>query len=102
MFTYIVGAPIIALLVAVAAWNGHPKAFGRLGYFICFVCAGAASALFMNYARTMRVDIRTGQYFVQFACLLAGALLLGVSLGCLLGVFTYRRTPTLKELNADR
>ena len=57
---------------------------------LCFFVAGAVATFVMVSAHRMNADVRTWRYPIEVAGFVLGALLLGVSGGCMIGVFTYR------------
>ena len=87
-FTFFVIAPCIAAMIGYAAWKGKPKSFNREMYWTVFVSSGAAAGfivvLVQRYGKTWPGP-------VQLACLVLSALLVGVSLGFGVGIFTRRR-----------
>ena|SRR6202522_575378 len=85
-----IGAPVLAAAIAYKAGKGEPKTFNRETYWTSAMLAGLASAFFIMFAVQLRADVRTWQYPLQLACFTLGALLAGVSLGCMLGIFTFR------------
>jgi hypothetical protein len=93
LFAFLVIDPLIAAAIGYAAWKGKPKNFSREMYWTAFAAAGAASLFLMVYAQRMNAYAKTWQYPFQIACLGLGALLFGVAGGCMVGIFTYRRTP---------
>jgi hypothetical protein len=88
---FLVLDPVIVAAIAYAAWKGKPKNFNREMYWTAFAASMVVSGVLMVFAQRMHADVRTWQYFLQTVCLLAGALLFGVSGGCFLGIFIYRR-----------
>jgi ABC-type Na+ efflux pump permease subunit len=88
------GAPSIAAAVGYAAWKGKPKNFDREMYWTAFIAIGAVSAFVIMFALRMRVDVGTWQYLFQCASFSLGAVLFGISMGCGVGIFTYRRRPS--------
>jgi hypothetical protein len=97
LFTFFVVVPSIAGVIGYAAWKGKPEEFSREMYWTAFAAAGAASLFLMVYAQRMNAYAKTWQYPFQIACLGLGALLFGVAGGCMVGIFTYRRSPLAQE-----
>ena len=96
------GAPSIAAAVAYAAWKGKPKNFGREMYWTAFVAIGAVSAVVILFAQRMRANVGTWQFLVQCVTFTLGAILFGISMGCGLGIFTYRRRPSAETPSGSR
>lgn len=90
------GAPAIAAVIARAAWSGKPANFSREMYWTSFVAAGLAAALLIVWAQRMQ-PVGTLVYLLQVSLGILGFLLFGVSGGCGLGVFLYRRKSLPKE-----
>ncbi len=84
------GLPFIAATIAYAASKGKPKTFDREMYWTSFVAAGIASALVFVLAEKLDSNVSAG-HFVFATCLLLALLLLGVSMGCGIAIFTWRR-----------
>jgi hypothetical protein len=80
----------VAAAIACKAGKGDPKTFKRETYWTSAMLTGLASAFFVMLAVQLRADVRTWQYPFQLACFTLGVLLAGVSLGCMLGIFTFR------------
>jgi undecaprenyl pyrophosphate phosphatase UppP len=91
-FSFFVGIPTMAAAVAYAAWRGWPRNFSRDKYFIAFCGIGFASTiLFVSAQRMMPVGV--WHQLLQEVCGGVGLLLFGVSMGCGVGIFTFRRRP---------
>jgi hypothetical protein len=97
LFTLFVVVPSIAAAIGYAAWKGKPKNFSREMYWTAFAAAGVASLFLIVCAQRMHADVRTWQYLLQIACFGLGALLFGVAGGCMVGIFTYRRSPLTQD-----
>jgi hypothetical protein len=97
LFTFFIMVPSIAAAIGYAAWKGKPKSFNREMYGMAFVATGAASGFLMIYAQRMQADVRTWLYVMQLACFGLGALLFGIAGGCMVGIFTYRRSSLPQE-----
>jgi hypothetical protein len=95
-------APSIAAAVAYAAWKGKPKNFDREMYWTAFIAIGAVSAFVVMFALRMRAEVGTWQYFFQCASFSLGAILFGMSMGCGVGIFTYRRRPSAETPSDSR
>ena len=85
------GGPSIAAAVAYAAWKGKPKNFDREMYWTAFIGMGAVSAVVIVFALRIRAGVGTWQYLFQCVSFSLGAILFGISMGCGVGIFTYRR-----------
>jgi uncharacterized membrane protein len=97
LFTLFVVVQSIAAAIGYAAWKCKPRNFNREMYGMAFVATGTASGFLMVYAQRMQADVRTWQYLLQLACFGLGALLFGVAGGCMVGIFTYRRSSLPQE-----
>jgi hypothetical protein len=92
LFTLFVVVAAIAVAIGYAAWKGKPKRFDREMSWMSFIASGAVGGFLMVYAQRMQADVRTWQYLLQLACFGLGALLFGVAGGCMVGIFTIRRS----------
>lgn len=82
LLAFFVLMPAIAIVIAYAAWHGKPQNVSpKLYGTVCVASGVTASPLFL-IAKWLNADVRTAQYFLQFACLLLGLLLFGVCMGC--------------------
>jgi hypothetical protein len=81
LLTFFVIAPVIAIVIAYAAWRGKPKNFSPQRYGMVCATSGVSASLLVVLAKWINADIRTPQYFLQLACFLLGFLLLGVGMG---------------------
>lgn len=101
LLTVFVLGPIIAFVIAYAAWRGKPQNFGPQRYGIVCIVSGVTASLLMVSAKWINADVRTPQYFLQFACVLLAGLLLGVGIGAffpvLLHVWRWHRTTRLGD-----
>jgi uncharacterized membrane protein len=91
VLAFLVFVPGVAAVIGYAAWLGKPKNWDRTMYWIAFATSIIASGFLMAYAAGMRADVRTWHYLVQIALFGLGVFLFGVTGGCMVGVFTYRR-----------
>jgi len=91
LLTFFVVAPMLAIAIGYAAWQGRPQNFDRERYGMTSVASGIASAFLFAYAKHINADVRTAQYFMQLACVLLSGLLFGVFMGCGVGLFASRR-----------
>jgi hypothetical protein len=82
LLTFFVLMPAIALAIAYSAWRGKPRNVGPKRYVAVCAASGVAAFLLLALAMWMHADVRTGQYFLQLACLSLGLLLFGVCMGC--------------------
>jgi uncharacterized membrane protein len=87
----LVAIPWITFVISRAAWNGKPKTFSRLNYWIAFIVACGAFGVVFVYAQRMSADVRTPQYVVQTLLMGLAEVLFGVAAGCVISVLTYRR-----------
>ncbi len=90
LLTFFVVAPIVAIAIGYAAWQGKPQNFDRERYGMASVASGIATALLFAWAKHINADVRTTQYFLQLACVLLSGLLFGVFMGCGVGIFSFR------------
>ena len=88
---FFVLVPVIAALIGWAAWKGKPKGWDRSTYWTAFVASMIASIFLITFAQRMQADVREWQYVVQMAFFGLGILLLGVAVGCGVGIFAYQR-----------
>jgi hypothetical protein len=96
------GAPSIAAVVAYAARKGKPKNFDREKYWTAFIAIGAVSAFVILFALRMRAEVGTWQYLFQCVSFSLGPILFGMSMGCGVGIFTYRRRPCTETPSDSR
>jgi hypothetical protein len=75
LLTFFVAAPILAIAIGYAVWQGKPQTFDRERYGMASVASGIATALLFAYAKHINADVRTAQYFLQLACALLSGLL---------------------------
>ncbi len=97
-FLTVVGTPAISAGIALAAWRGKPGSFNRERFGLTAAAAFLAFLLVSIPCMKLRsADVRTSLYFAEIAsfCLLLA--LFGVFVGCLLGVFIYRKGDSLIE-----
>jgi hypothetical protein len=85
-----VGIPAIAVAIAYAAWRGKPKTFDREMYWTSFAAALIVSALAFVLAQKLNFNGSAGRILPAISLFLA-LLLFGVSMGCGIGIFTWRR-----------
>jgi len=99
---FVVG-PVLAIVIAYAAWRGKPQNFTRERYRTIWVVSGATALLLLGFAKWMNADVRTPQYFLQLTCVLLAGLLFGVSGGCgfsvLLAMWRWHKATRLKNDN---
>jgi hypothetical protein len=77
LLTLFVVGPAIAIAIAYAAWRRKPQNFNPQRYGMLCVASGVTASLLLVLAKRINADVRTPQYFLQFACVLLGGLLLG-------------------------
>lgn len=95
-----IGIPLIAVAIAYAASKGKPKTFDREMYWTSFAAAGIASALMFVLAQKL-MSKASASDLLGTACLIASLLLLGVSMGCGIGIFTWRRRGFTAEAQSE-
>ena len=83
---FFVAAPLLSISIAYAAWRGKPQNFNTDRYAIACIASWLTALLLFACAKWINADVRTGEYFLQFACALLSFLLLGVSAGCMFPV----------------
>ena len=81
LLTFFVVGPVLAIAIAYAAWRGKPNTFNPERYGVVCVTSGVAASLLFGFVKWMNADVRTPQYFLQFACFLISGLLFGVFVG---------------------
>jgi hypothetical protein len=91
---FFVVVPLIAAAIGYAAWKGKPKNFGRDSYWTAFIVAGALSGFLMVYSQRMNADVRSWLHLAQLAGFGLGILFFGVAGGYMIGILTYRRSPS--------
>jgi hypothetical protein len=103
LLTLFVVGPVIAIVIAYAACRGKPESFNPQRYGMVCVASGVTASLLSALAKWINADVRTPQYFLQFACVLLGGLLLGVGMGSifpvLLHVWRWHKTTRLADHN---
>jgi hypothetical protein len=92
LLSFFVVVPLITAAIGYAAWKGKPKNVGRDMYWTAFIVAGAVSGFLMVYSQRMNADVRSWLHLAQLAGFGLGILLFGVAGGCMIGIFTYRRS----------
>ena len=84
------GMMCVAALIAILASRGLPKRFDREMYWTCFAASAiAASILFFLMRRLNAANL--GMHLLERALLGALLFLMGVSMGCGTGVFTFKK-----------
>ena len=81
LLTFFVAGPVLAIAIAYAAWRGKPKIFSSERYGMVCMASGVTASLIFVFVKWMNADVRTPQYFLQFACFLISGLLFGVFMG---------------------
>jgi hypothetical protein len=103
LMTLFVVRPVIAIVIAYAAWRGKPESFNPQRYGIVWVASGLTASLLLALGKWINADVRTPQYFLQLACVLLGGLLLGVGMGSffpvLLHMWHWHKTTRLADHN---
>jgi len=90
LLLFFVVAPMLAIAIGYAAWQGKPRNFDREKYGIASVASGMAAALLFGYAKRINADVRTAEYFLQPSCVLLSGLLFGAFMECGVGSFAFR------------
>ena len=85
-----VGIPAIVVVIAMAASKGKPKRFDREMYWTAFAASGALSAI-VFYGTTKIKAIDFGGYLLSALLFMSALALFGMSTGCGVSVFVYRR-----------
>jgi hypothetical protein len=81
LLTFFVLAPAIAVAIAIAARKGTWKILNPARYGPVCVGSGVAASLLLGLAKWINADVRTPQFFLQFASFLLSGLLFGVCMG---------------------
>ncbi|MGC2321536.1 MAG: hypothetical protein WA463_02795 [Terriglobales bacterium] len=81
LLTFFVVGPVVAVVIAYAAWRGKPENFSPQRYGMVCVTSGVIASLLLGFAKWINADVRTPQYFLQLACVLVSGLLFGVLMG---------------------
>ena len=107
LLTFFVVGPVIGAAIAYASWRGKSHNSTAKRYVAACVASGLAATLLFAFAKWMNADVRTSQYFVQFASVLLSGLLFGVFMGCgfsaFVGVWRWHKTTRLAgESQAER
>ena len=98
LFTYFVLAPLIAAMIAYAAWKGKPQSFDREMYWTVFAAAISAAFVVVFYVQR---HADTTPDVALFTGMILGGLLFGVSGGFGIGVFV-RPKSTLPPFDSRR
>ena|ERR1700730_4875133 len=91
---FFVVVPLIAAAIGYGAWKGKPKNSGRNMYWTAFIVAGAVSGFLMVLSQRINADVRSWLHLAQIVGFGLGILFFGVAGGCMIGIFTYRRSPS--------
>lgn len=86
----------VAMVVAILASQGLPRTFDRDMYWTCFAASGIGSAFFILTSQRMA---RPGATFRLVPTLLGdlGLFLLGISIGCGVGIFVFKKRPVPED-----
>ena len=99
LLTWFVVGPLLAILIAHAAWRGKLRNVDSKRYAMPCIASGIFSFLLIGLAKWMNSDIRSTAYFLQLACVLLGGLSFGICMGCgfriLLGLWRWHKTTRL-------
>jgi hypothetical protein len=98
VFTFVVLDPIIAAVMACAAWRG--KGFNVEACWFCFVATVLTSIAIMSFAQRMQAVVGLG--FLQAFALETGAVLFGVAGGFAVSILTFQRGSLLRKLRDRR
>jgi len=82
LLTFFVAGPALAIAIGYVAWRVKAQNFDLRRYGMVCVASGVTASLLFALAKWMNADVRTPQYFFQFAAVLLSGLLFGVSVGC--------------------
>jgi hypothetical protein len=103
LLIFFVVRPVLAIAIAFAAWRGKPQNVNTERYGMVCVASGVIASLLFGFAKWMNADVRTAQYFLQFAYVLLSGLLFGVFMGCgfsvLLRLWRWHKTTRLADDN---
>ena len=91
LFILFVLAPLVAAVIARAAWKGKPDNFNREKYIVALVASTIIACVLMVNAHWLQADITSGKFLVELICFILGAAMFGVAGGCLVGAVVYRR-----------
>ena len=91
LFILFVLAPLVAALIARAAWKGKPDNFSREKYIVALVVSTIIACVLMVNAHWLQADITSGKFLVELICFILGAAMFGVAGGCLVGAVVYQR-----------
>jgi hypothetical protein len=86
LLTLFVVEPVIAIVIAYAAWRGKPRNFTPQRYGLVCIASSVSAALLLVLAKWINADVRTSQYFLQLGCFLLGFMLLGAGMGSFFAV----------------
>jgi EamA domain-containing membrane protein RarD len=92
LLTMFIGIPAIVVVIAIAASKGKPQNFDREMYWTLFAAAGILSAIGFYFTTKIRT-LGLGEYLLSATCTMLVLALFGVSMGCGIAIFTYRRPP---------
>ena len=90
----LVGVPAVAIVIARAAWMGKPSNWDRSMYWTAYAASMIAAAFLIYYAQQMHANMRSWQYLVQIVVFYIGLGMIGISLGCFVGIFILGRGKT--------
>jgi hypothetical protein len=81
LLAFFVAGPALALAIAYAAWRGKPTIFNPKRSGMTCIASGVTAVPLFGFVKWMNADVKTPQYFLQFACFLISGLLFGVYMG---------------------
>jgi len=87
LLTFFVAGPVVAVVIAYAAWREKPRNFSPQRYGMVCAASGVIASLLLGFAKWINADVRTPQDFLQLACVLVSGLLFGVFMGSGFSVF---------------
>ena len=93
--------PLLACAIAYVAWSGKPPTFTARQWRLVCAASGALALLLFAFAKWLDADVRTPQFFLQLAAVLAFGLLWGVFMGAgaavLLDVWRFHKRTRLSD-----
>src|SRR5580658_10357580 len=93
-----IGLSSIIVVIGIAASRGKPRTFDREMYWTAFAAAGILSMIAF-YLTTKIKPLGVGEYMGSVLCTMLAVALFGLSMGCGIGIFTYRRPPVQDKAN---
>jgi len=81
LLTLFVVGPVLAIAIRYAAWTGKENNLNSQRPEVVCIASGVAGFLLFAFVKWPNADVRTPQYFLQFACFLLSGILFGVFMG---------------------